>query len=353
MTDKTATPFFALTFRGLERLAADESAALPGVMVNEVAYRRVLGRAGSLSPLLSLRTVDDVFLHAATWDGLVRQRVALGTLGDAARGLRLHALRSACREVRDVPDRPRFSVTASFVGERNYSTDEIKAVIAAAVRATHRWDYADDDAEADLNVRVFIDGERAHVGVRLAARPLHQREYRVATTPAALKAPVAAAMLRVAGITLSKAGVGAVVDVCGGSGVIALEAALLGVRAVSGDSSGEVLTAASRNVAALPAACRSLASLAHWDGERLPLLSGSVSRIVSDLPWGKQVQVNDSLTALYHRLCAEIERVLSADGCVVLLTSTPALVTFHTLRLKRQVPISLFGQQPTILCYGR
>lgn len=349
----SATPFFALTFRGVEDVAAGEIAALPGVTIDEIGYRRVRGHVVTAAPLLTLRTVDDVFLSVATWAGLVRQRTALSTLNDLATALRLYSSLAACRSVREVPDAPRFSVTASFVGERNYNIDEIKATMALAIQRTHRWPYVADDAEADLNVRVFIDHDAALVGLRLGARPLHHRTYRVATAPAALKAPVAAVMLRLAGLTPTNAGEGLVLDVCGGSGVIALEAVAVGGRALTGDVGAGALMAAAQNTAASPANVRDRVANVQWDGARLPIRAEAVRWVVSDLPWGKQVQVNDSLAALYRGVCAEIERVLTPDGCAVLLTSTPALVAFNALRPDRQIPISLFGQQPTIVRYRR
>src|SRR5215469_8553271 len=74
-------PFFALTTAGLEALSSKEIAMLPHVSVKTVSYRRISGVcSGSLVSLLTLRTVDDVFLEIATWTGIGRLRSSLERL---------------------------------------------------------------------------------------------------------------------------------------------------------------------------------------------------------------------------------------------------------------------------------
>ena len=102
--------------------------------------------------------------------------------------------------LRPLPPEPRYSITASFVGRRNYSSDEIKRTIAEGISSILPWRYTADDREADLNLRLFIDHETAYVGVRLGEHPLHERAYKVAERPGSLKPSVAAAMLRLADV---------------------------------------------------------------------------------------------------------------------------------------------------------
>src|SRR5947208_9646463 len=114
------TDIFALTTRGLKRTTATEIAALPGVTVTQVAYRRVAaGCAGPLGPLLQLRTVDDVFLDVATWTEIGRPRRALATLRALSARIDLHGAASTCAGLRPLRTPPTFAVTASFVGQRN------------------------------------------------------------------------------------------------------------------------------------------------------------------------------------------------------------------------------------------
>ena len=175
----------------------------PQAHIEATGYRRiVVGCRGSLAPLLALRTVDDVFLDEGMWLGIVADRTALDLdqgdghpVGSTSGG---RYLRAAATD----PPPPTFSVTVNFVGQRNYTTDEIKLVCAAGIEQGHYgWSYTADDRNADLNVRLFIEHETAYIGVRLSRAPLQNRPYKLDHVPGSLKPPVAAAMAWLAGAT--------------------------------------------------------------------------------------------------------------------------------------------------------
>lgn len=340
------TRVFALTTRGLEPVCADEMAALAGVTVDEVAYRRVGANCTApLVPLLGLRTVDDVFLDVATWPGIARQRSTLVRLSELGAQLGLHEAVARCAEVRDISRSPSFSVTANFVGKRNYSTAEIKQACAEGVAQRTGWTYTPDDVEADLNVRVFIERDVAFVGVRLGKRPLHRRVYKQSHVPGSLKPPVAAALLALAGVEPGMR----VLDPCCGAGTILIEAALGGAVAQGGDSDVGVVAAAQANAVAAGVTI----DAQGWDARALPVGDGSVDRVVSNLPWGREVQLDATLDVFYRRACAEMRRVLAPGGQIAVLTSLPHLVDFLDLRCGTQLEISLFGQTPTVLAFSR
>lgn len=332
---------FALTTRGLEAICAGEMAALPGVAIDQVAYRRVTAICSApLAPLLDLRTVDDVFLDVATWSGIVRQRSALAYLSELSAQLDLYEAASCCAKVREIPWSPLFSVTANFVGKRNYSTEEIKRACAESFAAANGWVYTPDDAEANLNVRVFIEHDTAFVGMRLGERPLHHRPYKQAHVPGSLKPPVAAAML-----ALAEVGPGmCLLDPCCGAGTILIEAAQIGAVVRGGDCDPDAVSATWANVSAAGTAV----DVREWDARDLPFAGGSFERVVANLPWGREVQVDATLEAFYRRVCAEMRRVLAPGGRIAVLTSLPQLVTFPDLRRDVALEISLFGQTPTV-----
>ncbi|HKO24139.1 MAG TPA: methyltransferase domain-containing protein [Chloroflexota bacterium] len=336
------THVFALTTRGLESTSAREIAALPGVTVTQVAYRRVAAAcAGPLEPLLGLRTVDDVFLDVATWHGIGRPRRALATLRALSTRIDLHAASRACAGLRPLRTPPTFAVTASFVGKRNYSTAEIKHEVAVGVEAGHGWTYCRDDAAADLTIRLFIEHDVAFVGVRLGKTALSKRPYKQVHLPGSLKPPVAAALVMLVdgapGLRL--------LDPCCGAGTILVEAALGGAVVLGGDSDPAAVAAARGNVEA--AGVR--AEIQQWDAQALPIAGASIDRIVSNLPWGRQVAVDAALATFYRRTCSEMRRVLTPSGRIALLTSTPHLLDLLDVRCEKEIQISLFGQTPTII----
>lgn len=335
---------FAVTNRGLEEIGADELRRVPGVKVTQVSYRRVSAVcAGDLAGLLRLRTVDDVFLSLAEWDGISPQRSALAELARRAGRLKLGPAVEAAASVRPLSASPAFSVTANFVGRRNYSTDEIKAAVAEGIRARCGWKYAAED-ESEINLRMFIEHDRAFVGLRLAGAPLHRRPYKQDNLPGSLKPTAAAAMLAVAGLLPG----GSVLDPFCGAGTILIEAALAGAEAYGGDADPDALAAAQANAAR----AGERIALARWDARRLPLASRSVPLVVTNLPWGRQVQVGDEIETFYRQVCAEIERVLTGNGQVVALTNLPHLLEFSRRKKTAHIEISLFGQTPAIVRYA-
>lgn len=334
---------FALTTRGLEPLSTAEMTAL-GMRTSEIAYRRIAAQVdeAALATVARLRTVDDVFLHLADWPHLPHTRDALAQIGAWSAQLPLSDALPILRRIRPLAEPPRFSVTANYVGKRNYAVPEIKPIVAEAVSRTHPgWTYADDD-EADLNLRLFIDHDRAVVGLRLFDRPLHRRAYKQIHRPGSLKPTVAAAMLG-----LAKVPPGAtLLDPFCGAGTIPIEAAAAGDVALGGDIAQDGLIAAYVNAQLANVPPR----FARWDAARLPLANDSVAAVVSNLPWGRQIVVDADLRTLYHAAFAEMQRVVAPGGVLVLLTTLPDLLPAVA---DNPIEISLFGQMPHILRYTK
>lgn len=336
-------PLFVLTTRGLEAVAAQELAVVPGTTITGQAYRRVQATIQAASPALTeLRTVDDVYLQLAHWETVGHTRAMLVEFEDRAAALTpaVEQAIEAINTLRPLRARPTFSVTASFVGKRNYNTDEIKSAIAAGVESQNPWHYTADDREADLNVRVFIEHEVALVGLRIGTRPLHERAWKVAERPGALKPSVAAALCRLAEVEPGQL----LIDPCCGGGTLLIEAAISGAAARGGDLDPDAVEVARANgtAAGYPI------TVEAWDSRHLPLPDASADRVLSNLPWGKQIAVDATLTHFYAETCREIERILKPDGVAALLTSQPELLCFERLKTTQTIEISLYGQTPTI-----
>jgi 23S rRNA G2445 N2-methylase RlmL len=269
----------------------------------------------------------------------------LNRIQQLSEALDLEVAADMCASIRPVSGRPSFSVTASFVGKRNYNTDEIKGAVATGIEAGHDWRYEQNDALAEINVRLFIEHEKALVGVRLAERALHERQYKQVHSTGSLKPPVAAALVR-----LARAVPGAtLVDPCCGVGTIPIEAALAGANARGGDRDADTVKAAALNAASADVQVQ----LEQWDARQLPLLDNSIDCIVSNLPWGRQIVVDADLYSFYHDALAEMRRVLAYHGRIVLLTGMPELLPLNGLKCDQQLEISLFGQTPTVSVLSR
>lgn len=337
--------FFAVTNRGIENICAAEVAQLRGAHHIRTGYRRVHGAySGAAADLLTLRTVDDVFIYLADWQGIGPHRSTLPLLQELALDLDLWQAVNVRSQLQPLRDEPAFSVSANFVGRRNYSSDEIKEAIARSVEQITGWHYTEDDRQGEINLRVFIEHESALVGMRLGASPLYKRTYKQEHLAGSLKPSVAAALVFLAQPTAGQR----VLDPCCGVGTILIEAAALGVNAVGGDQDASAVAAAQTNATQAGVTI----DVQKWDARSLPLTDASVEHVVCNLPWGRQVEVNSELEEFYQSVCAEIERVHHPSGKIVLLTSLPHLLRFSKHTIQEQIEISLFGQQPTIVVAG-
>jgi tRNA (guanine6-N2)-methyltransferase len=337
-------PFFAITSRGLEPIVAEELAQLADIDIKGTPYRRVhaMGDLDGLELVSNSRTADDLFLQIAIWQDVRHIRDMLPEFTTLAQSLEMDSALSTIRYQRSLPDSPGFSITANYVGKRNYNADEIKLAVSEGIRIQHpSWTYCEDDADADLNLRVFIDHTVAIVGLRLTETPLHRRAYKQTSQPGSLKATVAAAMVQIAEVKSGQT----LLDPFCGSGTIPIEAALLGVRAISGDND---LSALDITLANITEDWLSLHPM-RLDAMQMPLNDNSVDCVVSNLPWGRQVQVDGPLQSLYEQSYAEMQRVVRPCGRIVLLTTHVDLIPDT---LTQAIEISLYGKRPQILVYG-
>lgn len=330
---------FAITTRGLEQVSAQEMSALPDTKVKTVAYRRIEAEARNIASLSSLRTVDDVFLKLQTWSDVGHQRAELEKFTSLSAALDLESQLSFIKPLRSLSRSPLFSVTANFVGKRNYSAPEIKESIADGVLSHYdTWRYSEDDDTSDVNLRIFIEHNEALVGMRLFKHPLHRRPYKLDHLPGSLKPPVAAALAQLAKVTTGTQ----VLDPFCGAGTILIESALMGAVALGGDVNPVALNVAQGNAVN----AETTVTLEQWDATNLPLGESSVDCVITNLPWGRQIIVDESLKSLYQQSLAEMRRVVKPAGQIVLLTANPELFdeTFS-----EQTEISLYGQNPKIL----
>lgn len=336
--------FFAVTTRGLEEISAAEIAALPGVIVDQVSYRLVFATCQEVNQAwFNLRTVDDVFLHLVTWNGILKQRSALADLQTWSARLDMERAMQVVGQVRKLKHPLTFSVTVNFIGQRNYSAPEIKKACADGIVSRHWCRYVEDDDEADINIRVFIQHDVALVGVRLSNRPLYRRGYKQTHLPGSLKPSVAAVMLRLGEVFPGTT----VLDPCCGAGTILIEAAIEHALGFGGDLDQPAVAAALSNARA----ARVDIPICQWNASALPLPDRSVDRVVSNLPWGREVVTSTPVDALYKQIGIEMRRVLAPGGKIILLTNLPAHVHIPDMRLYKQIEISLFGQNPSIMIF--
>lgn len=312
----------ARTVRGVEQLVAAEVAAIG--RVERIRHREVWFTAPPTPAVLDLRTADDVFLIGGVCRGIGHTRADLARVARAAARVPVRHLLTLRARCGGPAPGPGTEVVASFVGRRNFGRHDLEDAAGAAlpdyVSRQHR--VPPDDAQS---WRLSVVDDEAVLALRIAGRPLHRRPYRSRSVPGSLHPPLAAALVRLAGVAAGMT----VLDPCCGAGTVLLESPghRLGL-----DVSPAALACARSN---------GLHTVALADAGRLPLASASVDRVLVNPPWDRQARPLASLSVEPQRLWREVSRVLRPDGLVAAIVPDAELPGF---RPRTVLPVRIAGR---------
>ncbi len=294
---------------GLEEFAEQELGVSSGVSV-QVVGRPFDGRIsvrfeGDPGHFFSLRTV--VAVHLVQSFDVARPRALLGQQNfDSV--LRLF------REVLALHSDDAFSTfRISAAGADSPVFSRFKEQIASSVGLTE----SSGPAHLQVAVRRPPDGSQGwQVLVRLSPRPLAARDWRVCDYPGALNATVAAAMVRLVGLSSS----GRFLNLCCGSGTLMIERLDAGPAAlVAGiDNSSEAVKCAVDNLHA--AGHSGNARLLTGDVGAVPMPSASIDELVADLPFGMLVEANGGVERVHHAALQEATRLAAPGASFVAIT---------------------------------
>lgn len=373
--------YFARVTAGLEQVAWREIEQRTQASLSAFEKRRIdFSYSGDPASLLTLRSVDDMYVYVAQFNGIDHTRQSLPLLAQKMQQVDFIPALDVCATIRHIRPDPRYSITSSLLGKRNYSRYDVEDVVHTALATCLPWQFvpnrADEHDIHDIDLRMLLEDERVIIGIRLSETPLHRRDYKVESVPGSLKAPVAFCMCLLAALGSDDV----VVDPMCGAGTILLEARALSPHGIiiGGDMDERTIEAARKNATAgmlsqqheppgfftdsqnltgaIATAQKKQAGalfLYQGDASALPLPATSVQAVITNAPWGQQVSQHVDLAALYTRIVKEIERVLAPSGRAVILTDqdrlfqdvlakTPRLFLVSTLQ------ISLFGRHPTL-----
>lgn len=248
-----------------------------------------------------------------------------------------------------------FRVTSGRRGEHGFSSMDVQRVAGAALQA--RWGLPVDLTGYAVDVHVDVIGGLCTVAVALTRAPLSNRHPRLQSHPAALRANIAYAALRMAGLG---DGEGSLLDPFCGSGTILMEAGALAPRLqlLGGDWDRRTIAGAAVNLNAAGLSGR--ARLHCRDAMRLAehYPPGTVDLIVTNPPYGRKLARTVYFPDFYRRLFQAAAAVLPPGGRLVLLADRKGalrrgLRAAGGFRQRRARLVQMSGVWPSIFVFER
>jgi 23S rRNA G2445 N2-methylase RlmL len=316
--------FYAQTMPGVEEIAWLEIRdKLPQARFGEYHFAKeqngivVFHYDGSPGEVMKLRTTEDVFMQALSVKKVSRGRHDLAQITEwVQQGEALGQVVNDFLRFRKFSKPPTFRVISRKYGKHEYRRKDFeRAVLKGLEKRYPRWTPVADGGQVEVWANLL--GSQLLIGLRLTDRTMRHRFEKVVELPASLRPSVAAAMVH-----LSQPDKDDVfLDPMCGSGTILLERVAAGPyrRLYGGDIDPERVEAAKQNL--FQKEWVKAVLIRQWDVQALPLNTYEVDKVVTNLPFGKQVGQKEGLARLYSAFFAELARVLKPNGRAVLLTS--------------------------------
>lgn len=336
--------YFATVLPGLEHVLADEiRRSIADARCSCIDRGKVYFHSnGPAEGLMVLRTADNLYRQLHRFE-VGPHKIHLAAIErEIARFV-------DPREFPPFLGRIRYKVNASRTGKHTYSRYD---AAEAAERGIARLDSRlrpDPTGGHEMEFRLDVHHDDAVFAVRLTDASFRYRTAQRTFTRAALRPTVAHALVWLSNPEATDV----FVDACCGSGTILAERLAYPYRQINGgDLSEKAVEASVENVG-----CHDRLRIRHWDARRLPIDSGYVDKVVTNLPFGRQISANEDIPGLYYDVFHEAQRVLTSEGMILCLTDADAALqsTAEQLQLSwsKVATLSLKGVYPTIYRLGK
>ncbi|NXP12243.1 THUM3 protein, partial [Thinocorus orbignyianus] len=220
----------------------------------------------------------------------------------------------------------KFRVTCNRAGDKHsFTSNEAARDFGGAVQEHFQWKA--DMTNFDVEVLLNIHNNEVVVGIALTEESLHRRNI-THFGPTTLRSTLAYGMLRLCDPQPTDI----IVDPMCGTGAIPIEGATEwpGCYHIAGDNNPQAVKRAANNICSLLKKNENKESssslgipldIIQWDICNLPLRTGSVDIIVSDMPFGKRIGSKKKNWDLYPACLMEMGRICTpGTGRAVLLT---------------------------------
>ncbi len=326
--------FYAQTMPGIEEVAWLEiREKLAGARFVEKLYAKekngivIFEYDGDPNDLLQLRTTEDVFILALSLDDVSRGWKDLYKLTEliSKKGEFRFAIDALMmfQKTKNMTGTPTYRVISRQYGRYEYRRIDLARSVEKGMKARYKtWRHVDDHARVEVWVNLL--GSRLICGLRLTDRTMRHRFNKVKELPASLRPSMAAAMV----FLTQPEDDDVFLDPMCGSGTLLMERRLAGAygQMLGGDIEKSRALATKLNVRGMRKKRPFQFSTQQLDAQTMPFATGSINKMVVNLPFGKQIGSPKEIKRLYPRFFAEVARVLKVNGRVIVLSSKFELV---------------------------
>lgn len=325
--------YMATTAPGLEKITLSEmQSKLTNIEISAQLRGRILfATSDSLEKLFRLKCIDNLYSYIGCFQAgphkmdLARITQSVQQLEIEQVLLRFPGYHSAMRAI----------VSASRSGHHTYS--RFDAAAAALVGLVESYNFQLGTTENhELAFRLDIMDTDAYLSIKLTPPSFRFRGNTREFSPAALRPSIAHALVWLSQPHPEDTFLD---PFCGSGTIVAERACYPAVSIMALDISHEAVSIARQNTP-YPVEIK-------WgDACKMNVPSTSIQKIVTNLPWGKQIQI-ENVGELYMNFLAEARRILHPGGKLIALTDREEELTRackkNSLHCSREYTISLHG----------
>jgi 23S rRNA G2445 N2-methylase RlmL len=272
---------------------------LPGKLVVESDEK-------SIWKAFSLRSIYHVVKYVASFE-IRKNTEGLMDIYNELKGI----------EIDDLVNSNTFRVTSQRIGEHAFTSIQVQKYAGQAL--VEKYGKKVSLENFDVNVVCDVVGSKCYVGVQLTKDSLHKRFKRPFNHPAAIKAPLAYGMLKMAKVEDGDV----LLDPFCGGGTIVIEAAQVWngrIMILGSDINNRFLEGARKNAEA--AGVEKHVSLRIADARKLDESYGNivVDKIVTNPPYGVRMGREKNLRRLYLDFLNSAYKIMNPDGKIVIIS---------------------------------
>ncbi|NOU92931.1 methyltransferase [Paenibacillus sp. LMG 31456] len=265
--------------------------------------------------------------------------------------LHLHQLRDQVSRISLKPFLKKgtyYYVNASRKGSQTYSRFEAANAAMEGIKKRYPYKRISMNRQPDVEFRLDIDDHHGLFSLKLTNASYRFRRNDRRFSAASLLPTVAHAMVWLSAPVEEDV----FIDPCCGSGTILWERFSYPFTYIGGgDIDHQALKVAKENL------MDTFAEVTHWDARKLAFADASIDKVVTNLPFGRQISFGRETNEINRAILIEITRVMKIQGKAVILTENwdeiLQVAASLYLRLIKAFPLSLKGLHPTIYVFEK